>query len=68
MNKYLFNHNRKHNNYVDESVHHDFNPRPGSDIEPMSVYGTFFSSSVVVCPTVGLLVGISFGAVSSKIS
>jgi len=62
---------RKHNNYIDESVHHDFNPRPGSDIDPMIVYGTFLSSSfvvVVVCPADPLLFGISFGAVSSKIS
>ncbi len=71
-NKYLFNDNnreiKKHIYYVDVSIHHDFSPRPCSDTEPIIVYGTFLSSSFEVCMTEPLLLGISFGAVSSKIS
>ena len=48
--------------------HQDFKPRPGSDIEPMMVYGTFFSSSLLVMSSDGLFDGASLGAVSSNIS
>lgn len=55
-----------HRDYVDVSLHQDFSPRPCSETEPMMVYGTFFSSSAGI--DAALPPGISFGAVSSKIS
>ena len=64
----------QHIDYVcaahDVSIHQDFSPKPGSDIEPMIVYGTFLSSSLLVVLAIAppALLGLSFGAVSSKIS